>query len=231
MHTQVMTGWGSFCLLRAAACGCLRAMTFQAWGGPMLGVCSASDSGAAARGCLCPEVLGGRMDRARRQAAGMCSRRELKPFGVPVGSHGLSGGSYSSSSGSVAPRALTRTDRLLRHQQTTGAYIASVGASRAPSSPAFQPASQPNCAAKPPPPGCTAHRVRCLSRPRSRCTAAAPVVVHLQYMTECTFNWRVVKNICTECHVYDQQKIYKPFDFKKEEALFAIQRKVLPDTV
>jgi omega-6 fatty acid desaturase (delta-12 desaturase) len=49
-------------------------------------------------------------------------------------------------------------------------------------------------------------------------------------MTECTFNWRVVKNICTECHLYDEQKIYKPFDFKKEEPLFAIQRKVLPNT-
>lgn len=50
-----------------------------------------------------------------------------------------------------------------------------------------------------------------------------------EYMTECTFNWRVVKNICTECHVYDPNTNYKPFDFKKEEPLFAVQRRVLPD--
>lgn len=49
------------------------------------------------------------------------------------------------------------------------------------------------------------------------------------YMTECTFNWRAMKNIITHCHVYDKDLIYKPFDFKKEEPLFAFQRKVLPD--
>ncbi|GFR52214.1 hypothetical protein Agub_g14754 [Astrephomene gubernaculifera] len=51
------------------------------------------------------------------------------------------------------------------------------------------------------------------------------------YMTECTFNWRVVKNICTVCHVYDEKVNYKPFDFKKEEPLFAFQRRFLPDNV
>ncbi|GLC49668.1 hypothetical protein PLESTB_000273500 [Pleodorina starrii] len=51
-----------------------------------------------------------------------------------------------------------------------------------------------------------------------------------EYMTECTFNWRVVKNICTECHVYDEKINYKPFDFKKEEPLFAVQRRILPDS-
>ncbi|KAG2443292.1 hypothetical protein HYH02_009362 [Chlamydomonas schloesseri] len=51
-----------------------------------------------------------------------------------------------------------------------------------------------------------------------------------EYMTECTFNWRVVKNICTECHVYDEKVNYKPFDYQKEETLFAVQRRVLPDT-
>jgi hypothetical protein len=51
-----------------------------------------------------------------------------------------------------------------------------------------------------------------------------------QYMTECTFNWRVVKNICTECHVYDETVNYKPFDYKQEETLFAVQRRLLPDS-
>ncbi len=50
-----------------------------------------------------------------------------------------------------------------------------------------------------------------------------------QYMTECTFNWRVMKNIFTECHVYDEQNNYKPFDYKKEEPFFALQRRWLPN--
>ncbi len=50
-------------------------------------------------------------------------------------------------------------------------------------------------------------------------------------MTECTFNWRVVKNIITECHVYDSETNYKPFDYKKEETFFAVQRAVLPNTM
>ncbi len=50
-----------------------------------------------------------------------------------------------------------------------------------------------------------------------------------EYMTSGTFNWRMMKSIFTECHVYDKEKNYKPFDWKKEEPLFAVQRKVLPD--
>lgn len=49
-----------------------------------------------------------------------------------------------------------------------------------------------------------------------------------EYMTEATFNWRMVKAICTECHVYDKEKNYKPFDYKEEEPLFQFQRKYLP---
>lgn len=50
-----------------------------------------------------------------------------------------------------------------------------------------------------------------------------------EYMSECTFNWRVVKNVVTECHVFDEKTCYKPFDFKNEEVMFAIQRKILPN--
>ncbi|KAJ9517723.1 hypothetical protein QJQ45_004010 [Haematococcus lacustris] len=50
-----------------------------------------------------------------------------------------------------------------------------------------------------------------------------------QYMTEGTFNWRMMKNIFTECHVYDAQNNYKPFDFKQEEPFFALQRRWLPN--
>ncbi len=30
-----------------------------------------------------------------------------------------------------------------------------------------------------------------------------------EYMTECTFNWRVVKNVITHCHVYDKDVNYR----------------------
>lgn len=52
-----------------------------------------------------------------------------------------------------------------------------------------------------------------------------------EYMTECDFNWRMLKNIFTECHVYDKELNYKPFDFQKEEPLFAFQRKVIPSAM
>lgn len=53
--------------------------------------------------------------------------------------------------------------------------------------------------------------------------------LRLQYMTECTFNWRMCKNIFTECHLYDKDTNYKPFDFEKEEPFLAWQRRVLPN--
>ena len=48
-------------------------------------------------------------------------------------------------------------------------------------------------------------------------------------MTECRFNWRMMKTIFTELHVYDKDKTYVPFDFQKEEPFLALQRKVLPN--
>jgi len=41
----------------------------------------------------------------------------------------------------------------------------------------------------------------------------------------------MMKNIFTEGHVYDEEKNYVPFDFAKEEPLFAVQRKVIPDSM
>jgi omega-6 fatty acid desaturase (delta-12 desaturase) len=52
-----------------------------------------------------------------------------------------------------------------------------------------------------------------------------------EYMTECDFNWRMVKTICTELHVYDEDKNYVPFDYAKEEPFFAFQRRVIPDAL
>lgn len=37
--------------------------------------------------------------------------------------------------------------------------------------------------------------------------------------------------IFTHCHVYDEEQNYVPFDFKKEEPFFAVQRKVLPENM
>ena len=52
-------------------------------------------------------------------------------------------------------------------------------------------------------------------------------------MTECDFNWRLVKNICTELHVYDEVNNYKPFDAYPghESPLFMLQRAVVPDVM
>jgi omega-6 fatty acid desaturase (delta-12 desaturase) len=52
-----------------------------------------------------------------------------------------------------------------------------------------------------------------------------------EYMCEADFNWRMMKNIFTELHVYDDKVNYKPFDFKEKEPLFEVQRKVIPNAM
>lgn len=51
-----------------------------------------------------------------------------------------------------------------------------------------------------------------------------------EYMTSCTFNWRMMKTIFTELHVYDKDKNYVPFDAQQPETFFQVQRKVIPNT-
>eukprot|EP00210_Caulerpa_lentillifera_P001843 g1772.t1 len=51
-----------------------------------------------------------------------------------------------------------------------------------------------------------------------------------EYMTECTFNWRMMKSIFTELHLYDAEKNYIPMDHKKEWSLLRLQRALLPDS-
>jgi len=41
----------------------------------------------------------------------------------------------------------------------------------------------------------------------------------------------MMKNIFTECHVYDEQENYVPFDFEKSEPMFDLQRKTLPNSM
>jgi len=60
--------------------------------------------------------------------------------------------------------------------------------------------------------------------------ALTHLLVVLQYMTEARFNWRMMKTIFTELHVYDEDNVYVPFDFQKEEPFLQFQRKILPNT-
>jgi len=50
------------------------------------------------------------------------------------------------------------------------------------------------------------------------------------YMTECTYNWKVMKTIFTELHVYNPEQNYVPFDHKKENWFLKLQRALLPET-
>jgi omega-6 fatty acid desaturase (delta-12 desaturase) len=52
-----------------------------------------------------------------------------------------------------------------------------------------------------------------------------------QYMTSCTFNWRMMKTIFTELHVYDKDKNYVPFDAEQPQPFFELQRKVIPNAL
>ncbi|KAK9812776.1 hypothetical protein WJX72_003473 [[Myrmecia] bisecta] len=52
-----------------------------------------------------------------------------------------------------------------------------------------------------------------------------------EYMTEGRFNWRMMKTIFTELHMYDEENNYVPFDFQKPEWFFQFQRKYLPSTM
>lgn len=69
------------------------------------------------------------------------------------------------------------------------------------------------------------------SQHSKRSEHSPPPACNLQYMTECTFNFRMLKNIITECHIYDEENNYKPFDFAKEEPMFAVQRQMIPNTM
>lgn len=54
-----------------------------------------------------------------------------------------------------------------------------------------------------------------------------------EYMTECTFNWRMMRNFFTEIHLYEVEKEYVAFDSGKttEDPLLAVQRRIYPDTM
>jgi hypothetical protein len=42
-------------------------------------------------------------------------------------------------------------------------------------------------------------------------------------MTEATFNWRMMKHICTELHIYDEEANYKPFDSVQVTSIESVQ--------
>lgn len=53
----------------------------------------------------------------------------------------------------------------------------------------------------------------------------------LQYMNEATWNWRLMKTIMTDCHLYDEKVNYVPFDSlaEKESPLLAFIRRFMPN--
>ncbi|CAI5970494.1 unnamed protein product [Closterium sp. NIES-64] len=53
-----------------------------------------------------------------------------------------------------------------------------------------------------------------------------------KYMNEATWNWRLMKNIFVECHVFDREKNYIPFDAleKSESPILGLTRKIMPNT-
>ena len=68
----------------------------------------------------------------------------------------------------------------------------------------------------------------CHGRLMSDCLGCSCI---LQYMTEASWNWRMMKHIFTELHVYDEASNYVAFDYEKEEPFYWLQRKVLPSTM
>lgn len=59
-----------------------------------------------------------------------------------------------------------------------------------------------------------------------------PVMVScmLQHINEATWNWTLMRTIFTECHVYDEEKNYVPFDAadETESPVLGAMRKVMP---
>jgi len=51
-----------------------------------------------------------------------------------------------------------------------------------------------------------------------------------EYMTEGTFNWKMMKTICLQLHVYSKENNYVPFDYdkEKEDPWLWLQRRALP---
>eukprot|EP00897_Mesotaenium_endlicherianum_P003038 jgi/Mesen1/2762/ME000170S01870 len=52
-----------------------------------------------------------------------------------------------------------------------------------------------------------------------------------KYMSEATWNWRLMKTIFTDCHIFDSEKNYLPFDKDTESAFIGPLRKYMPNTM
>lgn len=49
-----------------------------------------------------------------------------------------------------------------------------------------------------------------------------------KYMNEASWNWRLMKTIFTECHFYDEERNYAPFDDTQKAPLIGALRKTMP---
>ena len=50
-------------------------------------------------------------------------------------------------------------------------------------------------------------------------------------MTECHWNWRMMRSIFTELHFYDDEGRYTAFDHEKESFFWWFQRKFIPNVI
>jgi omega-6 fatty acid desaturase (delta-12 desaturase) len=49
-----------------------------------------------------------------------------------------------------------------------------------------------------------------------------------KYMNEATWNWRLMKTIFTDCHIYDPEENYVPFDRAEDSPIISTLRKFMP---
>ena len=52
----------------------------------------------------------------------------------------------------------------------------------------------------------------------------------MQFMTECHWNWRMMRTIFTELHFYNAEGEYTAFDHEREHLYWKLQRTFLPKT-
>ena len=47
-------------------------------------------------------------------------------------------------------------------------------------------------------------------------------------MNEATWNWRLMKTIFTDCHIYDPEMNYGSYESAEKSAIISVLRKVMP---
>ena len=50
----------------------------------------------------------------------------------------------------------------------------------------------------------------------------------LQYMNEASWNWKLMKTIFTDCHIYDPELNYVSFERAEKSSIISVLRKIMP---